>query len=342
MKRWVSLALAVAILAVIYTRIDIYRLLDVLQQCSAIWLTAGLGLLLPVFFLIIARFLMLMPPGSRMRMLEACRLILAAGVLNMVLPSKMGDIAKAYFMRERGHLPGASALALVVFEKVCDLLSLSAWCTFGLVYVALEKRAFWAPCILLGAGTILGILATTSSRIAEIAFAFAGTILWGSARTGLCAFRDAWKTMQRHLGENRQRAWTVAGVSLVIWLLHLVQIWFFIIALGARPPLGDSMALSALAIFVGLLPITFAGIGTRDAALMFFFSDHLSPAAGAALGLLCTSRYVLPAICGLPFAGEYLAHGSLRLGKRLSALVRRDESAEPPGRRSGDKESGDE
>ncbi|NEQ75762.1 MAG: UPF0104 family protein, partial [Okeania sp. SIO2C9] len=27
---------------------------------------------------------------------------------------------------------------------------------------------------------------------------------------------------------------------------------------------------------------------------------------GAALGLLCTSRYVLPAIAGLPFFGQYL------------------------------------
>ena len=33
----------------------------------------------------------------------------------------------------------------------------------------------------------------------------------------------------------------------------------------------------------------------------------MEPAAGAALGLLCTLRYLLPAIGGLPFLARYLA-----------------------------------
>jgi len=41
-------------------------------------------------------------------------------------------------------------------------------------------------------------------------------------------------------------------------------------------------------------------LAPRDAALIAFYQPYFNPTA-AALGLLCTSRYLLPAIGGLPF-----------------------------------------
>ena len=57
----------------------------------------------------------------------------------------------------------------------------------------------------------------------------------------------------------------------------------------------------------GLLPLTFAGVGTRDAALVVFYAPYFDAPTAAALGLLCTARYLLPAMGGLPFAGRYLS-----------------------------------
>ena len=65
--------------------------------------------------------------------------------------------------------------------------------------------------------------------------------------------------------------------------------------------------MASLSIFVGLLPFTFAGIGTRDVALIFFYQPFLAAPVAAALGLFCTLRYLLPALIGLPFLGQYLA-----------------------------------
>ena len=93
--------------------------------------------------------------------------------------------------------------------------------------------------------------------------------------------------------------------SIFIWFLHLLQIWFFILALKAWTPLLINLALAPLAILVGLLPLTFAGVGTRDAAILLFYQPYLSAPTAAALGLLFTLRYLLPAIGGLPFLGQY-------------------------------------
>lgn len=133
MKRLLSLLVSLAILAVIYCRIDFGRMAPILQACDLPRLTLSLGMVVPLTMLTAWRLDQLMPGGNRLGLGESNRLILVASVLNLVLPSKMGDLAKAWFMKERGHVRGDLALALVVFEKTCDMLSLLLWCAFGLL-----------------------------------------------------------------------------------------------------------------------------------------------------------------------------------------------------------------
>jgi uncharacterized protein (TIRG00374 family) len=112
--------------------------------------------------------------------------------------------------------------------------------------------------------------------------------------------------MHAYFWESKARLAKVTITSVFIWFLHLLQIWMFILALKAWAPFLANLALSPLAILAGLLPLTFAGVGTRDAALVLFYQPYFDAPTAAALGLLCTARYVLPATGGLPFVGQYL------------------------------------
>ncbi len=108
----------------------------------------------------------------------------------------------------------------------------------------------------------------------------------------------------------------VCVTSVFIWFLHLLQIWMFILALRAQTPFLANLALAPLAILAGLLPLTLAGIGTRDAALIFFYRPYLDAPTAVALGILCTMRYVLPAIGGIPFFSAIFAR--FETGKKLT------------------------
>jgi uncharacterized protein (TIRG00374 family) len=112
--------------------------------------------------------------------------------------------------------------------------------------------------------------------------------------------------MHEYFWSDKKQLFKIAGISIFIWFLHLLQIWLFILALQAQTPFLTNLALSPLAILVGLLPLTFAGVGTRDAALIFFYQPYFDATVAAALGLLCTSRYFLPALIGLPFFKQML------------------------------------
>ena len=317
MKRLLSLAVSLTILVSIYWRLDFSRLGQVFQHCAPFWLVLSLSLVVPLTMLTAWRLDQLMPGSVRLGVAESNRLILVACVLNLVLPSKMGDLAKAWFMKERGHASAGRAFAMVVFEKACDLLSLLIWCAFGLLLYPQKDALFWGMTVGVAGGLIVGLALLGSPRFAGVVWHTSGQLAPAQVAAKLAKLAGAWQEMHDFFWRDRARLLRVTGTSIFIWFLHLLQIWMFIVALRATAPFLATLALAPLAILAGLLPLTFAGIGTRDAALIYFFHPYLDAPTAAALGILCTLRYVLPALGGLPLVPRYLPR--LRLAKAESA-----------------------
>ncbi|MBE9125829.1 MULTISPECIES: lysylphosphatidylglycerol synthase transmembrane domain-containing protein [unclassified Coleofasciculus] len=307
MKRLISIGVSLIILAIIYSKIDFPKLIEVFKDCDRLWMVISLGMVIPLTLITSWRLQQLMPSGSRLGFFEANRLILAASVLNMVLPSKMGDIAKAYFMKQRGHLAGSLSLSLVIFEKACDMLSLLLWCAFGLLLYEQKDWLFWIMTTAVGIGLVMGIFLLASRKFAYFFFLVGKRFAPKKIRSKLVKMQESWGEMHDYFWRDKNQLLKITSTSIFIWFLHLLQIWFFILALNAWTPFVANLALSPLAILAGLLPLTFAGVGTRDAALVIFYQPYFDAATAAALGLLCTSRYLLPAIGGLPFLGQFLS-----------------------------------
>lgn len=305
LKRFISLIVSVVILFFIYSQIDLQNLILVFQNCDRTMLGISLSMVIPITLITGWRLKQLVPQAS-LGILEANRLILGASVLNMILPSKMGDIAKAYFMSEHSNLSLSLSIAISVFEKTCDLLSLLLWCVFGLILYPAKDSLFWMMTAGVMTGLSLGLLLLTSREFANLCFNLTVSFVPKSIKTKLQTMQAAWGEMHEYFWRDRRQLLLISSSSIFIWFLHLLQIWLFILALKAVTPFIISLALSPLSILAGLLPLTFAGIGTRDAAIIYFYQDFFNQTTGAALGLLCTSRYFIPALIGLPFLGQMM------------------------------------
>jgi glycosyltransferase 2 family protein len=307
MKKFISIFISVVILFYIYAQIDTANLIKVLQNCHLFWTIGSLGMFIPIVLITSWRLQLLMPEGTGLSFIEANRLTLGASVLNMVLPSKMGDLAKAYFMRDRLKIRGSLSLAISIFEKSCDMLSLLMWCAFGLIYYPNKNVGFGLIAAVIIGSFIFGVMLLSSLQVANLFFNFLSAKLPDRLAQKIHNMHEAWGEMHDYFWRDKQQLSIVILTSIFLWFLHLSQIWLFIIALKAWTPFIISLALSPLALLAGLLPLGFAGIGTRDAALIFFYEPYFDRATSAALGILCTSRYLLPAILGLPFLGQMLA-----------------------------------
>lgn len=318
MKKALSILISLVILGVLYWKVDVIKLLGIFQHSHWVWMTVSLAMTAPLILFTSWRLQWLMPREAPLSFNEASRLILLSSVLNMILPSKMGDVSKAYFMAERGHLRGSLALSLVVFEKACDMLSLLLWCALALLVYPNKNAIFWimTACIVLGFA--VGLLMLASRTFARFFFNLGKRMAPAKMQTKLQTFQVAWDEMHTYFwGDKVRLLWITTG-SVFLWFLHLVQIWLFVLALNAWMPFTANLALAPLAILTGLLPLTFAGVGTRDAAIVMLYQPYINAPTAAALGVLCTSRYLLPALAGIPYLGEYMSQPFWRSKKQIS------------------------
>ena len=226
MKRFVSIAISLTILTIIYWRIDFNELVRTLSHSDGRWMVVAVGMVVPLTLFTAWRLQQLMPTRNSLGFIEANRLILAASGLNMVLPSKMGDIAKAYFMQKRGHLEGSLALSLVVFEKTSDMLSLLLWCAFGLILFPRKDWFFWLLTAIVAVGLVLGFLLLGSRKFAQLFFPIVQGVAPQKYTGKLEKLQVSWLEMLDYFWRDKVQLTKIWLTSIFIWFNRL-RLTFF-------------------------------------------------------------------------------------------------------------------
>lgn len=299
----VSITISVLILTLLYWRIDFISFVDVLINIDLIFLFIGLLMLVPITMFTALRLVWLSPDDNQINYIEALQLTLAASVMNLVLPSKMGDIVKSVFMVKNSDESIEKNLSLVIFEKISDFLSLLFWCILGLFLFKDNNLLFVIFFTFL---FLLGLLSITSNSFIKLFFGLVVLLLPKRYAKSANKLQHEWLRMVYNLKQQKKKFVFIQFFSIFLWFLHLLQLWIFLLSLGSLLPFLTNLAITPLAIFIGLLPLSFAGIGTRDLAFVYFYSGYLSAATAAGLGILATLRYIVPALFGIPFFIKYM------------------------------------
>lgn len=287
-------AVSLGLMILLYVSLDVDAVGRALGRADPPLLIVSLLLLLPPLAASAWRLSWMAPPSIRPGRWQAFKLISLACAFNLALPSKFGDLSKAVFLgsgRDRGL---RHALALVLFEKGWDLLGLLA-CGFMAVLLSgpehLPASAAWVLGGLLALGTgLMGF-----RRLPGIVLRPVGRLFGRD----LSPFDAAWEELLARSYRSRKAIAALVLGSIVIWLMHLLQIWTMARALHIPLPFLEGAAVLTVAVLAGLLPFTLAGIGTRDAALVLLLSPYADSPTAAALGLLFVIRLVLPAMIGV-------------------------------------------
>jgi hypothetical protein len=202
-------------------------------------------------------------PGLTLRILLEADPILAAVAVLLIVPLAS--------LRHGSEMP---ATAPGRYARLIEALPVAMWAVAGWALAqprgGILPAPFWG---LLAAVTTVGAAVAISDRLAR---RVPGA--WGLAttRSSRCVF------------------------PVLLWLLHLVQIWLFTVALGHPIPFAVCASLCGVAVLAGRIPLTFAGIGARDYALVVLLGSYIAPEAAAALGVLMVTREVLPRVLTMP------------------------------------------
>lgn len=285
-RRIIALSLATLIIfAVIFrTSVQFSELVPVITGAKIPYLALALLCgFIGIFLATMRWYLLLRAAEYRVSFSRIFSIIMAIWPLS-ILPGRIGDFARPYPLRKA--VPVVVSFGTVILEKVIDIISLLLVSSVGFLYMGMPHISFLL--------TFGAIVITFFVLLADKAQRYLPEKI---ARATQGAF-TALAIIKRH------RVILVGSflASLINWWMSVVMIFFLFLAFGVSVDVFIISAYLPLAIFIGLLPVSIAGMGTRDSALIFFLLPF-APAAEILLVGLGYSfiGYFLFAILGIPF-----------------------------------------
>jgi hypothetical protein len=161
-KRGALLSLLVSggLIYLLYRTLNLRQVGEALLTADRLWLVISIAMILPITALRAIRFFWVAPAGALPGLGEAFRLTLVSAALNVFVPAKAGDLIKSYFVAKRGRTTTGVAIAIIVYERLCDMFGLIFWCLLGWFVgrpeVTSLPTAFWL--LLGGLGALCGVL----------------------------------------------------------------------------------------------------------------------------------------------------------------------------------------
>lgn len=318
MKRLIALAVSIFILALILTHVDRAALWSNIQATRMGPFMFAMFLFIPQNAILAWRWRAMASLFAPISWRRSISMILASQSLNVVLPSKLGDLTKALFLKKANALDLPRAINLVVFEKALDMGSLCLLAFIGAIAALVaappvENPAAFHAAVLTTAGLSAAVMATVGifyfvplNRLpfyARVRAALGKNPKFAKVERLIDSSHEVVSLLQaRHARRGR-----IIAVSISLWCLHMLQIYYFFVSLNAPVPVLVFCSLMPLAIFAGLLPISLFGVGTRDAVIIYLFGKYYPAATLAGVGMYVSLRYLVPALAGLPFLHEYFS-----------------------------------
>ena len=105
------------------------------------------------------------------------------------------------------------ALALVVFERTCDMLSLLAWCAFGLLFLPAKDETVMVLTGVILLGVIGGALLLGVRGFAHGALNVLGKVLPARFEERIGNLRDGWEAMHNYFWADKRRLATIIDLS---------------------------------------------------------------------------------------------------------------------------------
>jgi hypothetical protein len=218
---------------------------------------------------------------------------LGTSPLGIVAPSRAHELLRAVAVRDA--VPTAAAASSVLAERAIDVVSLLSIGTVCALFAGQWSIAGLELVALLGALVSIAVLANAPRRLSRLPLLEKRKTLIERLFSGFSALRAHPELAARALLS-----------SLSIRLLSNVSLVALLIAFGASVNGLVAFGLWPIAVVIGLLPLTLAGMGTRDAAFLYLLTATAQPAIDKAAVLAATLGFAvvtiwLVSLVGIPF-----------------------------------------
>jgi glycosyltransferase 2 family protein len=259
--------------------------------------------------------LCIIDPAERPCLGEVMRIFFVSTFVGTFLPASVGGDAVRAFSMTQLNVRGRDAIASVFLDRMLGVASILLMAAVGLTLAQdLAGNRTIVAALVLATAVCAATLLLVFSRHAAAAAARMLALLPTTVRESGEGILDS---IRRYAAFRSRLANVLAG-SVGVQLLRIVQAYFLGAGLGMAVPMATYFAFVPLILLVMLLPITFNGIGTSQAAFVWFFGGAGVPAPAAfALSVLFVALGVVGNLPG----GLLYAFGRARHSESPSPRV---------------------
>jgi uncharacterized protein (TIRG00374 family) len=285
-RKWILLAITIVILAILFLSVDFPSAVDAIRKAEWRYLAIATAISFVFPFLCAIRWnVIVLQLGVHLGLWESFKIIMAAWPMGAVTPAKSGDLVKLLFLKN--VLPYSKTTGVILAERLMDVIALCCYAViWGLIY-QFETAATLAGLMLIG--VLVFLLLAASPLVQKI------PVKW---RTLVLNLFEATKKMVLQI----KSFVLILAITFLNWFCTFLQIWLCYQAFHVDVPFFYIMAALPIAIFIGLLPITLSGMGTRDSAVIFLFREFAPYEVNLAVGILYSIfGYWLLSLLGIPF-----------------------------------------
>ena len=298
--KFVAILIPISIFIIIFLNIDISLFVDNLKNIDLYFFIPALLYFFIYPIIGIERWRLMINTKYDLDFKTAFRIYFIGETLNLILPSKAGDLSKAYFVKKFKGYSASYATSTVVFEKILDLMAIS---TLFLIGFSLAKTSFDFLNIIFGFIIFITIVFLVFLYFDKIKII--KNMVYKLNKKKLINIYEDISEFLKSIREKKILLLSIVLISLLFWGGHLFQIYMFFQSANVEIPYIQVIYYMPIAIIVSLVPITVGGLGTRDATLLFLLSSIYPTESIVLAGLLISLRYFIPGILGMFFIGNY-------------------------------------
>jgi len=213
---------------------------------------------------------------------QALLIKLGSNPMVSVLPFRSGEFFKLLYLKETEDLPYSKSIISIISEYLLNIIVLLGFILLGVLIQLFIGNSFFIS-------RNLNISCLCFANFSPLKY-----FRYSRIKIFLSEFKKVFKK-------------DVFLFTILYMIVELITIHLLSIALAIPIPFYKILIFMPVTILLANIPITILGLGTREAAILFFFSGFGLKQQLFSLGILCSFiEYILPIIIGGSVTGYFL------------------------------------
>jgi len=275
--------IGIGILLWIMSRVDLFRCWDVIKGLDVIYFTVAMLISLPVLLIKAYRWkFILRLQDIDYAFKEAFLSYLGSIYVGLITPGRIGEYAKTFYLKQDKEVSTGRAFSSVLIDRLLDLFFLLLIVVAGLVIYYPPPLLKVIICLIMVIALVLAVvLKDKLGKIPCLLFSVITSKKWKSLNLQIEDFLQGISEMQR---------WEFSFaifLTVISYGLFFMRCYLLALALSISIKFFTLVFFLSVVSLVVLIPISIAGLGTREGTLIFLFSQvSISQEAALSFSLL--------------------------------------------------------